>query len=355
MSKQPNTVIIGSFVVGALALAVLGILLLGGGKFFTTTETFVMFFDGAAKGLNVGAPVSFKGVRIGSVTDVKLLFDRRDMSFRIMVLSETDMNRFTEIHAVNSKERLEEIETDDLVEAIISKGLRAQLGMQSLVTGQLYVSLDFHPDKPARRLGLETEYTELPTIPSSLEQISKTIEKVPVEEIAQKLVAAVEGIERFINSSHAQEILASFNGAAKETQGLLQKLNNRIDPLASDMEKTLADARKLLQDIDGHINPIASELKETVKETRRFIANTDKRMGPVASGIEETLKVARSAVKQAEDTLSTLDKATGDNSALRYELSSSMRELTSAARSIRSLADYLERHPEALLKGKGKE
>jgi len=354
MSKKPNTVIIGSFVVGALALAVVGILIIGGGKFFTTRDKHVMFFEGAAKGLNIGAPVDFKGVRVGSVTDIKLLFDRRDLSFRIMVLVETDMDKITEIHTENSEKYVEKTDTKTLVEAVISQGLRAQLGMQSLVTGQLYVALDFHPDKPARLFGLETGYVELPTIPSSLEQISKTMEKVPVEAIAQKLVSAVEGIERFINSPHTQEVVASFNGAAKEAQGLLHHVNSRIDPLASNLEKTLADAQKLMQDLDSQVHPVASDFKETVKQARLLITNTDKRLGPVASGMEETLKVARSAVKQAEDTLNTLDKAAGDNSAFRYELSSSLRELSSAARSIRYLADYLEQHPEALLKGKGK-
>lgn len=355
MSKQPNTVLIGSFVTGALVLAIVGILIVGGGKLFTTKDKFVLFFEGSAKGLNVGAPVAFKGVRIGTVTDVKLLFDREALTFKIMVFAETETEKIDQING--DKHELDDDEkANTLIQAIIARGLRAQLGMQSLVTGLLYVDVDFHPDKPARIVGtVQTGRTEIPTIPSSLEAISKTIESIPVDQMAQKLVQAIEGIERFINSPHSQEIGQSVNGATKEAQTLLHNLNERIGPLVDNMEKTLIDARKLINEIDRQVPPVARDFKETAKQTRQLISNTDKRLGPLATGMEETLKAGRNAAKQAEDTLSTLDKAAGDDSSLRYDLSVTLREVSSAARAVRILADYLERHPEALLKGKGKE
>lgn len=355
MSKRPGTAAIGGFVLGALALLILGIFAMGGGKLFSKTAMFVLFFDGSVKGLNIGAPVDFKGVRIGSVTDIDLLFDRRDYSFKIKVMVETSPDAIGEIEAGDGKAILPHPDTRHLVQNLIQKGMRAQLGMQSLVTGQLFVNVDFYPDSPVELAGLEPKYLEIPTIPSKLERITRTVEKVPIDEIAQKLVSAVEGIERFINSNHAQEIVASFNGAAKEAQGLLCNVNARFDPLAQDLEETLVEIRQLMQRLNGQVDPVAKDLRQTVQSTHQLVVETDKRLGVLTTGMGETLKVTRDAVRQAQTTLATIDGAAGDNSALRHDLSNALKEISAAARSLRYLADYLEQHPESLLQGKNKD
>jgi paraquat-inducible protein B len=356
MSKQANTTVIGGFVVSALALAAAGLLIFGGARFFAKTDTYVLFFEGSAKGLNVGAPVAFKGVKMGSVTEIKLLYDRRGQSFKIMVIIEIEPQKVTQVSSDSGLEKLPEKSREKpLIDALIAQGLRAQLGMQSLVTGLLYVDMDFYPDKPARLLGLHVGYQELPTIPSNLEQLTKTVASLPLEEIVAKFSAAVEGIERFINSPHSQEIAASLDAAVKEAQGLLHNINERVEPLASRLDTTLVSAQTLLQDVDRHINPLAGEIKATMKETRGLVSHVDERLGPLTSSIEETFKAAQAAVKQAESTLATVEGMTGENSSLRYELSNALKELSTAARSIHLLSDYLERHPEALLQGKAKQ
>jgi paraquat-inducible protein B len=356
MSKQANTTVIGGFVVSALALVAAGLLMFGGGRLFARTDTFVLFFEGSAKGLNVGAPVAFKGVKMGSVTDVKVLYDRRDQSFKIMVTIAIEPRKVTQVGGEFGLEKLpEKYRGKTEAEALIAWGLRAQLGMQSLVTGLLYVDLDLHPDKPARLVGLKVGYPELPTIRSNLEQITRTVASLPLEEIVAKFSAALEGIERFINSPHSQDITSSLDAAIKEAQGLLRNINERIEPLATRLDTTLADAQKLLQDIDGQVNPVAGEFKATVREARGLVTHVDQRLGPLTSSVEQTFKAAHSAVKQAESTLATLEGMTAENSSLRYELSNALKELSTAARSIRLLTDYLERHPEALLQGKAKQ
>lgn len=353
MSRRANTAVIGGFVLGALALTVAALLIFGSGKFFKDTSSYVLYFDGSVKGLNIGAPVNFKGVRIGSVTDIDLLFDANDLSFKIMVLIETAPDTVTEVRGEDETNRvLEAYKSKDLIEALIGKGLRAQLGMQSLVTGQLYVNLDFYPNTPARILGLQTKYAELPTIPSSLEQISKTVERLPLEEIADKFVASLEGIERFINSPASREILDSLNTAVKDTQGLVRNINGRVDPVAVSLEQTLKEARKFLADLDGQVGPLVKDLRDTVKDTKALVKNMDARITSVASGVDGTLKSTQTALKQAESALTAVEGAIGSDSALRYELSVALKELSNAARSMHLLADYLERHPEALIRGK---
>jgi paraquat-inducible protein B len=356
MSRQASSTVIGAFVVGALGLAVVTLLVLGGNRFFAKTDKYVMFFEGSAKGLSVGAPVDLKGVRVGSVADIKLIFDPKDLFFRIMVVIETDPQVLTQLESNGVVSTLpREVDGKPLMNFLVDKGLRAKLGMQSLVTGQLYVGLDFDGSKPARLIGLQKAYPELPTVASRLEQLSKTVEAIPLDKIVEKVVGALEGIERFVNSPESQQIMASINGAAKDAQVLLQNVNGRIEPLSTHADQMLVEARGLLQRVDGSINPMAAEIKAAAKEAKIMVSNLDKDLVPITAGVDATLKAAQSAVKQAETTLVAVNGLFDDNSATLSEFSQTLKELSAAARSIRYLADYLERHPEALLQGKGKE
>ncbi len=323
MSKQASKTLIGGFVLGAIALVVIGVLIFGSGRFLKERNTYVLFFDGSLKGLNVGSSVVFRGVKIGTVTDVKCYVDPKELSFSIPVFIEVEPDRFSRLGkdpGIHTPE--------NAIELLVARGLRAQLEMQSLVTGKLMVSLDFHPDKPAKLVGLDMGYQEIPTIPTSLEEIAKRVEKIPVEEIFKKLLSAVEGIEKVVNSPDIIEAVQSFN-------------------------QTMDASRNLVENIDKKVGPLASGIQATVKDTRKLVNNADSRFASLASSIDNTAKAAESVVMQAAKTLETLENTAGDDSTVLYELNNALRELASGARSIRVLADYLNRHPESLLYGKG--
>ena len=158
MSKPANKTVIGIFVVVALALVVVAVLVLGSGKFFKNNPKVVMYFQGSVKGLSVGSPVAFRGVKVGAVTEIKMLFNPKDLSVMIPVYVELEqgslevvqgggsMEAFRKAHSMNMK---------DFAQELIKRGVRAQLDMQSIVTGQLMVSLDFYPDKPAILVGAD--------------------------------------------------------------------------------------------------------------------------------------------------------------------------------------------------------
>ena len=139
MSKQANKTLIGAFVVGAVALAVIGVLVFSSGEFFTEKRTFVMYFEGSVKGLDEGAPVIFRGVRIGSVTNIILRADPNDLSITIPIFVEIEPERFE----MGGSRKHSPEETSRI---LIQRGLKAELEMQSLVTGKLIVALDFFPD-----------------------------------------------------------------------------------------------------------------------------------------------------------------------------------------------------------------
>ena len=355
MSKKASTTAIGAFVVGAFALVLAGLLIFGSGKFFKETKKFVLFFEGSVQGLSKGAPVAFKGVRIGSVTDIKILFDTQDMALKIPVFIVIEADRMTPMHGIPVDKVLEETHGHDIVDYLVEKGLRATLDLQSLVTGQLFVNLDFYPDKPARYVGIETDYVEIPTVSSSLERISKSVEKLPIEEIAARVERTLKGIEDWITSPELKESVTSLNQAMKHVEFITQNMSDQTKPILSGIEKTLADTQSLVRDTRAHLNPLAADAKEITKGTRELVATVNRHLAGLASSMASTLGAAQVALKKAEVTLDGIEGAVGEDSRLRFELSNALKELATSARSVRTLADYLDRHPEALLRGKGED
>ena len=334
MSKQASKTVIGAFVLGAITLAVAGVLVFGSGKFLRETSKSVLYFEGSVKGLNVGAPVMFRGVKIGSVTDILLLYNPSDLSIYIPVLIEIDLNRFTRIS--DERER-----TSDY-SLLIEKGLKAQLQMQSFVTGQLMVDLDFYPDEPMNIVGAgDIKYEEIPTIPSGLQKLTKTIEQLPLDEIFNKIVKTVDGIERLVNSPNLKESIASLRRSLDSADKLLVHLDSKVDPLMASIEDTsdaargaFVQAEKTLALDEGVPGELATSLKGTL------------------TSAQDTLASASDALKQAKQTLATYKGVVSEDSDLIYEVNTAMRELSEAARSIRYFVDYIDRHPEALLRGK---
>jgi len=349
MSKPANKKVIGLFVVGAIALAIIAIVVLGSGRLFKKTLPAVCYFEGSVGGLNVGAPVVFRGVKVGTVTNIVLHFDLDKIHVIISV--------FIELERQWEDRKFSVAEQKQQFKRIIDNGLRAQLEMQSIVTGQLQVSLDFYPDKPGRLVGADPDYFEIPTIKSPLQELAKKVEKIPIEEIFQKILAAVEGIERVVNSPEITETISSINRAAKE-----------IKPLATNLEETVRDVRKLVQNVENRIGPLTSSIEGAVNDYGKLARNADNKIDTIASGMNETIKEmqkavssvqgtleeARAALVQAKEALTNAAETLEEDSALSYEIIETLGEIKTGARSIRLLADYLKRHPESAIWGKGK-
>jgi paraquat-inducible protein B len=329
MSKPVNKTLIGAFVLGAAVLVVAALMVFGSGKFFTKKNTYVLFFDGSVKGLNVGSPVMFRGVKIGEVTNIKLLYDPEKLSAFIPVYVEIDPENFT-LPAKGERTIFEKIRRYAYLKPLIEKGLKAQLQTQSFVTGQLMINVDFYPDKPIRLVGLDKTYPEVPTIPTALQEVAKTLENLPLREIITKLELAMDGIQKIVNSPDTQEGIASLGPTLKDTRKLVQNVDARISPLLESLTKTSDSAKDALVEAKHVISEIELHTKELAQSTKN------------------TIMASEAALKQAEDTLSTFSA----DSILVYELNNTLSEMSGAARSMRFFSEYLERHPEALLRGK---
>ena len=331
MSKKANPTVIGLFVVGAVALVVAGILIFGGGQFFGQKLYYVLYFDDSLKGLNKGAPVMFRGTKVGSVTEIKVVIDGQDETIRVPVYMELDEQG---VEVVNPSDSIDPNMDDEsrerafIKKMVIERGLRAQLEMQSLVTGQLVVQLDFFPKSEIKlHQQYKDEYPEFPTIRSSLKEFTQKLEDLPLTDVLNAALETIESLGRILNSPE-------FLGFISEGRGLL------------------VDFRDLTNDLDRELPPIIDGLNEVIGSTDRLVKNVDRQVEPISSSFQDVASTAKTSLIQAQSTLATFEEVAGKDSQVRYRLSAALKELASAARSVRDLADYLERHPEALLQGK---
>lgn len=293
-------------------------------KTYTDKTRWLLHFEGSIRGLTVGSPVEFRGIPVGQVLDINMEYDAAKKVFLIPVLIEIEQERIKVVGEMQDSDR--KWQNDYLVE----QGLRAQLKTGSLITGQLYVDLDFHPNAEPAQINWEGRYPQMPTVPTSIEEITtslthllKKLEKLPIEQIGNDLRDTVQGAKRLVNSAELQEALAALNQALNQAQQFAATLNEVITP---------------------ELRSAVANLSTTLKHTRKLAQNFDQTVVPE---LDATLKEARA-------TLSAIKVSVSKDSPLYYELMRVLKELTGAARSIRLMADYLERNPDALIYGKGK-
>ncbi|RMD52428.1 MAG: MCE family protein, partial [Nitrospirae bacterium] len=216
MSKKVSPTMIGTFIVGGIIIFIVGLIVFGTGHFFSEKQMYVLYFEGDIKGLSVGAPVAFRGVRIGRVKSIKVIFNQKDLTIRIPVIIEIQKKKLIRLGGTGKYNK-------PLHEILIDRGLRAQLQVQNLVTGQLMIALDFHPDTPKRLVSGNSEYPEIPTIPSSMEELSKTLERLPIDKLINNLLSTLKEIDELVNSPELKNTLISLSSTADTTKELAKK------------------------------------------------------------------------------------------------------------------------------------
>jgi paraquat-inducible protein B len=320
MSRRANPTLIGAFVVGAAILAIAAVLLLGSGDLFTEKPQFVLYFKGSVKGLNVGSPVNFRGVNIGTVTNIHLVMGTSESEIRIPVLIQINPESF-----LRSQQMVEQISTQSKrnIDKLIQAGLRAQLQLQSLLTGQLFIQLDFYPGTPVDLVG-DNKYPEIPTIPTPIEKITRKLEDFPVEKIMNNIISTSEGLNALINSPELHHAVVSLDDTMKNINRLVT---------SPELRQSIASLHAALDDLGT------------------LARNLDDRMEPVSADLRAMLNETRLAMAQARATLESTQYLVSDQKLL-YAVDNALTEITAAARSVHQLSDFLERQPQSLLRGK---
>ncbi len=345
MAKEANKTLIGAFVLGAAALIVAGILLFGGGRFFKKSVKIVAYFDGSVKGLGVGSRVQLKGVTVGQVKDVRLLFSQDNLSFINRVIIETAPGKVSGFSDIGDELTLQEYDSEEVIDGLINRGLRAKLEQESFITGKSLVVLDFLPETHIKLRGIEPEYIEIPTVPTDLEKIAKTLSELPLEDLVFQTRDAIAGINKLVRSPELKEAIQALNQTLKNTEKLVENIDKRIKPIASRLDETLKDYGKLARNVDARVGPMATSITETARDAQILVKNADSRL-------DDVLVSAQAALEQAKKALVPVQDFASEDSSFRYNLSQALQELTEAARAVREFAEFIERHPEALLRGK---
>ena len=331
MSAKANPVVVGAFVIGALVLLIGALLVFGSGRFFEERRTFVTYFEGSLKGLRVGSNVLFRGVRVGFVRDIRVDFDPESGEFRVPVTFQILPEA---IALVDPEERLLPTgKASPGLEELIRQGLRTRLEMESFVTGQLVIELDFHPDSPARFFAEPGGIAEIPSIPSNIQQVLERMQSFVTE--LQATVDVDELVSGVMNTLAAVEALAR----SEDLHGSLAALN-RLSNLEA------------LENIPAGVLDTLAELDRTLAEVRALVAATDERMAPLVSRAEDGLDSLSELLREAGSLLESLSAEVSADSELNFQMRRTLEESQAAARSLRQLAEFLERHPEALLRGR---
>ncbi len=337
MSREVNRVAIGGFIVGAVGLALLAVLVFGSGRFFQKTTMQVMFFDGSVKGLNVGSPVKFRGVDIGEVKKIKLSIKPDDLKFYVPVYVEIFRNKIS----ILGQKKVEKFD-DEVIDKLVNEmGLRAQLQMQSLLTGQLFINYDFYPDTPIKKVGLEKKVYEVPTIPTTLQMLTDTVEEILAD----------------IRQANFQEIMADIAQTAKGTNALvnsseLQESVKALHAALNDMQRFIKNGENLIARVDGRVDGVADSFESTMKDAGKLVNRIDSRVDPLAADFENVLTSIQGSFEKVAILLTEAQKLTSENSKLRGEILHTLESMSDASQSVEELTDYLQRHPEAIITGK---
>ena len=271
---------------------------------YTRKVNFVLFFEGSVRGLDVGAPVEFKGIKIGRVVDIRLEFDHNHSSFMIPVLIELEPERIIAKGDDKSPE--------DTLKTLVDRGLRARLQTGSLLTGKLFVELDMHPDTRVRLVSGQAKIPELPTIPAELEQITDSIkgilaklEKVELDKMGDELHSALQGANTLLNKPELLESITEMNEALKAFKSVMTKLDPKVEPIAENIDEAMRSGKKALDNINH--------------------------------------------------TLKLFDKLLRSDSPVQFRVIRMADEMAEAGRALQRFLELLEENPQSLIFGKGNE
>ena len=327
MSLRANTTSIGLFLIGAVVLIVVGIATLAGTRWFRTEAEFISYFGESVNGLEVGAPVKFQGVPVGRVTNLLIQIDLKDKTFQVPVRYEINLKKLK-----SSTGTFLQLDKPGVRQQQINDGLRAQLQMESIVTGQLYVELTYNKNAKTIREhgGNPTKYAEIPTTPSILAALGTQAGSIVGDMLkvlyrVNEMLAAIDVPEinrSVLASAHAVERLAD----APEIRGALAE----VPALATQMKSTLASMQVVADKLAGSIDPLKLQLEGTNSE------------------VALTLKTMR---RTMDDTRGFLSADAG----IGYQMEGAMASMKAAADALKALAQALERNPDMLLRGKSPE
>jgi paraquat-inducible protein B len=309
---------IGAFIAGATVLIFVALLFFSGGRIFSKKETVIMYFEGSVQGLQIGAPVKLKGVILGQITDIQIIFQKDDKTIVTAVTADLVMERINSKGATVKSEFFDEA---------IKNGMRAQLNFQSFLTGLLYVELDFYPESQIKLYGLYTDYRELPTIATQFEELSKSFAELDIKGMVNNVDEFVIELNKIVQSGEIQSTIKNVNRAAVSIEKTSNNVNIQVSQLAQNIEKTRIQIDKLLDELNTQTPEVAKALNKSLNDLS-------------------------SSLDQVNKTAASIGNNFSEDAPLINQLNTTLNDISRSAQAFRNLSETLEQQPEAVLRGK---
>lgn len=316
MSQARQPFLIGAFLLGGLFLLVAGVLLLARDSWFSEPNEYVVYFTGALDGLDIGAAVTYRGVKVGTVKEIRLSYDDQ--------LQDVVMPVILQIQKPGSADEVSGEQLGELVELLVERGLRAQLQTPSLLTGKAIVALDMFPAQAGFvHAGNGIPLPVIPSVPSRIDQAADvlrelvaSLRELPLREMTESATRTLQGLEKLSNSRDLQEGVAHMN-----------QLLGKLDSLSSKVEQQLPG---LLEDARGS----SGDLRAAVGEIRRAAQN------------------AADALAEVNQLVASSRRDLGPESAVQYEMLRALQELSQASKALQRTVEGLDQQPQSLIFGK---
>ena len=320
--KRPGAAAIGMFVVGALVLIVAAILFFGGGALFKMRLDAVSYFHGSVAGLRVGAPVTFRGVRIGEVKSVGIRLDQ-DMSRSIVQVNMELLPDTVEVHGFNAR--------GTPISALVKRGLSARLVMQSFVTGQLQVELDFRPDMQVSRIGASSDIPEIPTVPSPFSNLAQQLETLDVAALVTRFQHTLASLDALLTNPALGKTIQDLPALVADLRHTARTIDREAAGFSSAAQRALGDSSAALQKTLGSVESFAQNLdRETTS----------------------TLVTARATLESANAAFDAANGLLDPRGETVVQAQRAIDDLAATAARLRSFAERVDRDPTVLVRGR---
>jgi paraquat-inducible protein B len=329
VKTKVSPAIVGMFVIGAFALAVIALLTFGGVNFFSKPQRFAVYFDESIHGLDLGSPVKLRGVRVGRVVGLNIRYDDKTNRSVVAVVCEFSKDMVTDPMGVTI-----DVASREELQRLVDHGLRAQLGVLGLATGLLFVELDFFNPKeyPVEAHVAETKYVMVPAVPSAISEFQAS---------ASEILANLKKVD--------------FAGLSRELATLLAETQKHLDGVdlkgvTEQWKKTGAQVEALAT--SPEIKQTFANLNTALVDLHTVLTRLDTEVVPAGRELAATLAQAKVALASFNDAATAAQRFIAAHSGLGDEMVGTLEQLNEAADAVRRLADFLERNPNALLTGK---
>lgn len=316
MSESRKPFLIGAFLLSGVVLLAAGLLVLSRDSLLSRPVEYVVYFTGALDGLDVGADVTYRGVKIGNVRKINLSYDRslNDVVMPVTIRINTDSARSS-----NTDRGF-----DRSIEPLIERGMRAQLQTPSLLTGKAIVALDFFPEQQGYIRDPHTiDLPAIPTVPSRIDQVADVLRdlaegfrEMPLKETLEAANKTMLAFERLASAPETQAGIQSLSASLTNFEKISQQLQQRLPRMLDNVESGSVELKAALVDV-------------------RHAAQS-----------------AGDALQQMDGLISDGRHSLGPQSELQYELLQSLQYLGQASKALQRTAESIEQQPQSIIFGK---